>query len=315
VEVPGGAGTLWSVWAWPEAQGAVAVADVAWAPAGDALDAVTVTTHDGTSATHHAAPHGWHIALAAGAARSSIDLEGLLPEPPHPPADPVASVVESSPEVVVPRVPASDMANHPPEAPLQPPPGARLVTLGAGHYIGTELPWEEAGAPTAQVALAATAQHLVVTVTAHTGPVTPPDAPENPLDNERPEVNASGVQWYLGARSDGWAQGGIALPVGAPDGRQCPIVPGTWSLPTVRWQGLATGWRMRLAWPLEALPRDLDGTVTFDLVINERPPERARRRGQLALSGGGGFGYLRGDRHDPGRAWRLRLPGADAPAG
>jgi hypothetical protein len=44
------------------------------------------------------------------------------------------------------------------------------------------------------------------------------------------------------------------------------------------------------------------------LIVNERPPQRARRRGQLVLTGGGGFGYLRGDRADPAAAWRLRLP-------
>jgi hypothetical protein len=37
-------------------------------------------------------------------------------------------------------------------------------------------------------------------------------------------------------------------------------------------------------------------------VINETTTERARRRGQLVLSGGAGeFVYLRGDRHDPSR--------------
>ena len=59
---------------------------------------------------------------------------------------------------------------------------------------------------------------------------------------------------------------------------------------------------MRLAWKLDELPVDADGCIAFDLIVNERPVERERRRGQLVLSGGGGFGYLRGDRHDPAHA-------------
>jgi hypothetical protein len=59
---------------------------------------------------------------------------------------------------------------------------------------------------------------------------------------------------------------------------------------------------MRIVWPLASLPADDDGCIAFDLVVNERPPERERRRGQLVLSGGGGFAYLQGDRQDPAGA-------------
>ena len=44
-----------------------------------------------------------------------------------------------------------------------------------------------------------------------------------------------------------------------------------------------------------------------ELAINERPPDRERRRGQLVLSGGGGFGYLMGDRRPTNRFVRLLL--------
>src|SRR5207244_12864446 len=45
------------------------------------------------------------------------------------------------------------------------------------------------------------------------------------------------------------------------------------------------------------------GTVVdLDVIVNERPASRERRRGQLVLSGGAGeFVYLRGDRHDANR--------------
>jgi hypothetical protein len=48
-------------------------------------------------------------------------------------------------------------------------------------------------------------------------------------------------------------------------------------------------------------------TVAFDVVVNERPAHRERRRGQLVLSGGGGFGYLRGDRHAPAAPLGLKV--------
>jgi hypothetical protein len=48
--------------------------------------------------------------------------------------------------------------------------------------------------------------------------------------------------------------------------------------------------------------------VELDLIVNETVPERARRRGQLVLSGGDGeFVYLRGDRHDHSRLLRFSL--------
>jgi hypothetical protein len=67
VDVRGAGGRTVGVWSW----GAVT---------GVQLDAVgpvvaTVTTADGTTATHEPAPHGWHIGLVARHSRSSIDLE------------------------------------------------------------------------------------------------------------------------------------------------------------------------------------------------------------------------------------------------
>ena len=40
----------------------------------------------------------------------------------------------------------------------------------------------------------------------------------------------------------------------------------------------------------------------MNMVINEMYPWRERRAGQLVLSGGGGWVYLRGDRERPDRA-------------
>jgi hypothetical protein len=183
-----------------------------------------------------------------------------------------------------------------------------VVVLGEAHYVATEQSWQEAGAPTAHVALAATATHLVIDIQAHTGPAVAPDHAENRLDNEHPEVNADGVQWYLGRTAGGWAMAGLMLPAAGPGVPHRRLVPGEWPLPECHPRSTPGGWAVRLAWPLEQLPRDPDGLVPVSLIVNERPPQRARRRGQLVLTGGGGFGYLRGDRADPAAAWRLRLP-------
>jgi len=44
-----------------------------------------------------------------------------------------------------------------------------------------------------------------------------------------------------------------------------------------------------------------------DVIVNEKPIARERRRGQLVLSGGRGeFVYLRGDRHEPERLIPIR---------
>jgi len=62
---------------------------------------------------------------------------------------------------------------------------------------------------------------------------------------------------------------------------------------------------MRLQWNRMDLPINSRNELFFDLVVNERPPERERRRGQLVLSGGGGYGYLAGSRRPASCGLRL----------
>lgn len=257
-----------------------------------------VVTHDGTTAAHGPAEHGWHIELLAGGARSSIDLEGRVAPDTPPPPEPT-------------RRPESPAAN-----------GVHLPlrrTLGAAHYVRTEQTWEEAGCPQATIDIACTEQDLVVTVEARTGPVVVDGAasdamPDNPLDNERADVNADGLQWYCASMADAsppaWAAAGLIVPVRDGAVRATPLVPGQTLTPRVSaaWLPDAAGWRMTLHFPRRDLPGGGIGAVRFDCIVNERPPERERRRGQLVLSGGGGFGYLRGDRHDASRGLTLTLP-------
>jgi len=57
-----------------------------------------------------------------------------------------------------------------------------------------------------------------------------------------------------------------------------------------------------VSWP------GLGTVIEWDCVINECPPDRERRRGQLVMSGANGeFGYLRGARQNPERAVVLQF--------
>jgi hypothetical protein len=48
--------------------------------------------------------------------------------------------------------------------------------------------------------------------------------------------------------------------------------------------------------------------LALDLIVNEMPRGRVRRRGQLVMSGARGeFVYLQGDRHDAARLIPLRI--------
>ncbi len=186
-------------------------------------------------------------------------------------------------------------------------------TLAEAHYRRSEQSWLEAGAPTADVELSALPDALCVVVHAHTGVVTvPPAGSENPFDNERADVNADGVQCHIGGElGEGWSAAWLLVPDPATGAvRQTPLAPDSPGI-TAAWSATLTGWRLTFDIPRALLPVS---PFRFDLLVNERPPDRARRRGQLILSGASGaFVYLRGDRHDPSSAWLLRIDPPDLP--
>lgn len=214
-------------------------------------------------------------------------------------------------------------------------------TLGREHYRRSEESWEEAGAPTAGVALAATASDVVIDVSVHkASPTFAPPRNTNPLDNEHPDTNSDGLQLYVGpAAGGGWRQAWLLVPetptraeapvaAAAPAGAQAPaaarapagadeavgamlavrVTPRAADgdpLPIAAHARLTpTGWALRAV-----LPRAQLGTgFTLDLVINEITPGRERRRGQLVLGGARHeWVYLRGDRQDPARALHIQL--------
>lgn len=305
VDMHGTSGRIVGVWSWTKATGSQQPAtQVTVNAAGTPV--ASVTTSDGTTASHEPAPHGWHIALHARHSRSSIDLEGVLPRQ----VERASDVAEGTTPVrtrLPMHVPVYDAAQPLHQQGLR-------VTLGAEHYVQTEDAWNGDNTPQAQLALCATTDELLVHLQVLTGHLPTVDdhdnadsMPDNPLDNERADINADGAQCYVGADGDDlgvWRAAVLAVPISGGRGRGTSLVPGG-PVPTLSSEKHAKGWSMTLRWPREALPA---GPLVFDLIINERPPERERRRGQLVLSGGGGFGYLRGDRHTPHTALVLRLP-------
>lgn len=239
-------------------------------------DAIRITMADGSMHTHRRTESGWHIELAAGGAHSGIDLAGYA----LPTSD---------------RTPAIDAA-EPARALELPANGTAVeVDLVAAHYRRSEQTWTDAARPTARVTMRAAASRLEVLIDVPSSAMrfAPADA-VNVYDNEHADVNGDGVQVYVrGAHGlSGW----MLVPEGRSDAVRIRPIDG-WTSPHdihARWYRTMTGYCMEVR--LEPYPHALD------VVINEMPAGRERRRGQLVLSGGRDeFVYLRGDRHDAHR--------------
>lgn len=119
------------------------------------------------------------------------------------------------------------------------------------------------------------------------------------LDNEPEDINADGLQIYLSV--GGTLHGTLVLPQEGGGLYVRHLEPASPSPIAVRgsWTRTDLGYVVTLRLDDDALAGEVSGaTIGFDLLINEMQPGRLRRAGQLAWSGGGGWIYLRGDRHD-----------------
>ena len=251
-----------------------------------------------------ASPRDVRLALSAGLARRSGSA--------RPPVDAHAGTSSA----VISLVPNAD--------PL-------AFDLGDAHYLRSEESWDVAGRPTARVTLVVRDDRLHLAATVRLGRPTTfvPSGTENPLDNERAGVNGDGLQLHLGLAAPGHVEpvgAWILVPVPPGDAvdvtrTTAPDLTADAVAPAATWGCAPGGWTLTAAFPLaplraRAAALGVAPVVALDVVINEMPPGRERRRGQLLLSGvgpGGGAGafvYLRGDRHDPARGLRLRLPPA-----
>jgi Heparinase II/III-like protein len=272
-------GSFVSAWSWRDALAGVEVG----------VDTLVVQRRDGGRDTHSAAPGGWRIARErpGSASTANVVLRGLAS----------ASRPTHSAHA---RAPVTVSAPHP--LPYS-------ATLSEPHYRRSEQSWTEAGEPRAGVKLVVMDRHTLhvdVDVAPSYRIFAAADA-ENPLDNEPAGINGDGVQLYVAAGDlrAGW------LLVPRPDSRDVTVhkIEG--------WAGelaIAADWRETPSgWALSARVDLPPGTsdVALDVIVNEIAPGRARRRGQLVLSGAEGeFVYLRGDRHDPERLLRFTI--ADA---
>jgi hypothetical protein len=177
--------------------------------------------------------------------------------------------------------------------------------LGEHAYRRSEESWRDAGSPRAVVAFSATRDYLVVEVAVEKPELVlrAADADDPALDNEHPDIHSDGVQLYVVAQ--GWERPGawLAVPESPEPRVRTRVVDGARSdIPlTAGWARTASGYAMRFEIPLTALGTEPTVPIAVDLIVNEMGTGRVRRRGQLVLSGGGGWIYLQGDRQSPAR--------------
>jgi Heparinase II/III-like protein len=264
-------GTIRTVWSW---SGAVASASL--------FPMIAVTTREGRH-EHKATEHGWNVAMYVGGARSTLDLGGLVPSE--------ATGGE----------PAPSDEDEPRRAIVLKPNHAVRVSLGGESYRRSEETWGEAGSPSAEIDFENENGELVIEVAVTNADRTfvPADA-TNRLDNENADVNGAGIQLYL--RTDDASAGYVLVPSVMDDSVHARPIDGWGSNIPVQatWTGTDDGYVVEIH---VDVARAASGTVIdLDVIVNEKPPNRERRRGQLVLSGAAGeFVYLRGDRHDPDR--------------
>ena len=175
-------------------------------------------------------------------------------------------------------------------------------------------PGPEELSATAAVAWDETALYVYVDVTKPEHWFRAADAPPLLLDNDPDDIHSDGIQVYVGdPDGDGFA-GVLAVP--EPDGsmrvRAVRTSTAGANIGGVHgtWQETDHGYSVTLAfaWPEWARPH-VGSRVGFDLIVNEMLPDRQRRAGQLAWSGGNGWVWLRGDGQAKERLGELELVG------
>lgn len=182
-------------------------------------------------------------------------------------------------------------------------PGTAVVELGESQYRRSEIEWGAAGEFRARVAVFACADELcfAADVVKSQPYFRSSGDPDPALDNEDPDIHSDGLQCYVD--SGGWT-GYLAVPEGDSKAVRVKAVGGA----EVGSEGVVGDWepndagyrvlvRIKMPRPLRAGDR-----IPVNLIVNEMYPWRGRRAGQLALSGGGGWVYLRGDRESPDAA-------------
>jgi hypothetical protein len=280
----GSIGWVRTVWSWRDTIERVRT---------ESLARVTRVYHrDGTRDYHRRSKEGWQVERVAGTLRTKTELRGIVQRP--------KSTSEARPV----GTPSREHEIHLGRA--------LVLELGREQYRRSEDSWEEAGRPSARVGILRMPNELVVDVAIRKeGELTfvPADA-VNAYDNEAPDINGDGVQLYLYAAD--LASGWVLVPEvgGAEEGavRARPIE--GWAEPRplrAVWHRTQDGYALRVR--IESFPLDpTERQFALGVVVNEKPPGRERRRGQLVLGGRPGeFVYLRGDREDLSQLLRFTI--------
>jgi hypothetical protein len=229
---------------------------------------------------HLRVEHGWQVAIHVANARSTIDLAARA----------TANEVDGNgPMRVSPPftlVDGTGLSNH----------SSIERVLGESSYRRSEQSWAEADLPTARLTLRRDDDRISTRVSVIGDRSFVPPGQLNRLDNEPADINGAGLQLYLmtGQRRAGY----VVIPqAGSNEISIRPIDGWGAAIPVEgQWRPTDDGYEVDLTF------RSEPAGFALDLVVNEKPMRRERRRGQLVLSGGlGQFIYLRGDRHDPHR--------------
>ena len=269
-------GGFQSVWSWNDSV-------IAVERDGDTL---VVMRRDGSRHRHLRASGGWTVDMSRGDELCIFEIGGIVP------ALGDALATEAQPAVF------EDM----PPSVVHPLPAT--FELGEPHYRRSELTWQDAGAPRATVTVTrpTLGTALVEVEVLASERIFVPRNTENPLDNEPASINGDSVQLY--AIADARSAGLLLVP----DTNSVSVRPvDGWTNDlsvAACWRPTSSGYR------LEATLHIGGGAPEFslDVIVNEVVSGRARRRGQLVLSGAAGeFIYLRGDRNDPSRLLRFSL--------
>jgi hypothetical protein len=278
VRSPWAVGTIRALWSW---SGAVSTTTL--------FPTIAVMTEDARH-EHTRTPHGWNVAILVGDARSTIDLGGLVPR---------SETVMTGDD---------ERDDEPPRAVVLKPEHPVRVTLGEESYRRSEDTWDDAGNPTAEIAFDNENGGLLIEVAVTNVDRTfASSGGTNRLDNENADVNGAGIQLYL--RTDDALAGYVLVPNPVDDTVNIRPISGWGSAIPVEptWTATDNGYVVEIH-----IPGLKTGTVIdVDVIVNEKPANRERRRGQLVLSGGAGeFAYLRGDRHDADRLIPILLTDA-----
>ncbi len=258
---------------------------LAWSPGVTASEigaTISVTMTDGTVHTHQRTDAGWRLDVLEAGTTSTIVFAGRRPT--HPSGHP-----ELSEGSAVPPVPPIALERG----------DGRTFELGERHYRRSEQSWREAGKPTAivEVRQTTTGIRLAIVVPRSDRTFAPATA-VNRYDNEHPDINGDGVQLHV--RTAAGLAGWTLIPERDSERVRVRAIGVASALePRARWRPTAQGYEMEI----DVTPCPL----AIDVIVNEMPLGRERRRGQLVMSGAEGeLVYLRGDRHEAERLMPLR---------